>query len=146
MRSLLGRLLGDRRGASAAEFAMVAGPLLLLVAGSVEFGRVYWAKQVLYETATAGARCMALPETGCSEANAYNAGKAKTFIAEFAAARGITLVAGNITVDRAATCAGVAGFSKVEVSTIFETPLPLLASFLHETPLAAEACFPTYSS
>ena len=49
-------------GATAVEFALVLPMFLMLVFGSIEFGRLLWTQQALQETAIAGARCMAIAQ------------------------------------------------------------------------------------
>jgi Flp pilus assembly protein TadG len=46
-------------GATAIEFAIVVGPLLLLMFATLEFGRMLWTREALQSAAIAGARCMA---------------------------------------------------------------------------------------
>ena len=140
--SLMRRLIGDRRGASAVEFAMIIGPLILLVTGSMEFGRIYWTQEVLNETAAAGSRCMGLPESGCRAGAAYDAAATRSFVTSFAAGRGITLTPTDIAVNRAASCRGLAGFSEVRLTYSFETPLPLLDVLMDGMTLTSVACFP----
>ena len=63
------RALGRAQdGAIAVEFAILAPVFLALVFGTIEFGRLMWTYQALQETAIAGARCMALPQTACASA------------------------------------------------------------------------------
>src|SRR5690606_17902256 len=97
----------DRRGATAVEFAMVAGPLLLLLFGTVEFGRLMWLRQALEETATAGARCMGIPQPECMSGGAYNAATARAFILSEAAGWGLQVTTDDLAIDRAATCSGL---------------------------------------
>jgi len=47
MRRMLARFRADRAGATALEFALVAGPFILLLLGSLEFGRVLWSQHSL---------------------------------------------------------------------------------------------------
>lgn len=49
-------LLKDARGSSAVEFALVAPVLLLLMLGTVDFGRLLWLTSTVEHAATAGAR------------------------------------------------------------------------------------------
>jgi Flp pilus assembly protein TadG len=48
--------LGDDRGAVAVEFALVLIPLMLIISGIIDFGRVYNAQETLTQAARVGAR------------------------------------------------------------------------------------------
>lgn len=136
-------MFADRSGASAIEFAMVAGPLLLMIFGSIEFGRLFWVRQALQETTIAGARCMGVPQTDCSSEGAYSASQTLDFIQDTARGRGIPLSPDDVTIDRDATCTGISGFSRVEIRYRFDSALPGLLTLLAEgSNLRAQACFP----
>jgi uncharacterized membrane protein len=55
----------DRRGAIAAEFALVVPILLLLSFSIIEFGRVMWTRNVLQSAVEDAARCSALSRPEC---------------------------------------------------------------------------------
>jgi hypothetical protein len=57
------------------EFALVAPVFLAPLFGTLEFGRALWTQQALQQTAIAGARCMALPQTNCATAAYLQLGK-----------------------------------------------------------------------
>jgi Flp pilus assembly protein TadG len=52
------RFAGARSGATAVEFALVIGPLLLVLLGTVEVSRLLWTRQAIQSVAIAGARCL----------------------------------------------------------------------------------------
>ena len=52
------------RGAVAVEFALILPVLLLIVVGTIEFGRVYSQVQVYNGAAREGARCAAVMDSG----------------------------------------------------------------------------------
>lgn len=147
MRSLrsFGRADG---GAAAAEFAIVLGPLLLLIFGVFEFGRLLWVREALQETATAGARCMGMSASSCAASGAYSASATTTYIQNTANGWGVTLTASNITLDNDATCAGVTaanGFSSVTISYTFESVVPsFVTSLSGGKTVTSTACFPNY--
>ncbi len=62
MTRLRRRAAGDR-GAVAVEFALILPVLLLIVVGTIEFGRVYSQVQVYNGAAREGARCAAVMAT-----------------------------------------------------------------------------------
>jgi len=135
-------------GAAAVEFAAVLGPLLLLMFGVFEFGRLLWTREALQETATAAARCMGMSASSCSAAGAYSASGATTYIENTAKNWGITLTAANITLDNNATCAGISaanGFSSVTITYNFQSVVPSIVTSLNGgKTLNSTACFPNY--
>jgi len=146
IRRRLRGLTGDRSGASAVEFALVLGPLVFLILGAMEYGRLLWTKQALQETAIAGARCMGLLATGCASGGAYSSTNATTYIQGVASGFTLAVPTANVTLNRAATCAGISGFSSVSISYTFQAAVPvLLGSASSAMPLTATACFPNDS-
>lgn len=65
-RSGRGRLLANRSGSIAAEFALVVPILLLLTFSIIEFGRFMWTQNVLQSAVEDAARCSALNRPGCT--------------------------------------------------------------------------------
>lgn len=61
------RRLRCERGAVAVEFALILPVLLLIVMGTIEFGRVYSQFQVFNGAAREGARCAAVQSTPFSD-------------------------------------------------------------------------------
>ncbi len=58
-RTLL-RHLADERGAAAVEFALIAVPLILLIVGTVDFGRLLYPRNNMIAAADVGARVILL--------------------------------------------------------------------------------------
>jgi Flp pilus assembly protein TadG len=58
-------LFRDRLGSSAVEFAFVAPPLLLLLLGGVEVGRLVWTQSALHFAVEEAARCATADPTKC---------------------------------------------------------------------------------
>ena len=146
IRRRLGRFARDRGGASAVEFALVLGPLVFLILGAMEYGRLLWTKQAIEESAIAGARCMGVLATGCASGGAYSASNATTYIQGVANGFSLSIPTANLTLNRAATCAGVTGFSSVSISYTFQAAVPiLLGSATSAMPVTASACFPNNS-
>jgi Flp pilus assembly protein TadG len=135
-------------GATAVEFAAVLGPLMILIFGVFEFGRLLWTREALQETATAGARCMGMSATSCASGGTYNSGDSDTYIEGLANSWGVTLTAANITLNSNTTCAGVSaanGFSSVTITYTFQSVVPSLITALSGgTTLTSTACFPNY--
>ncbi|AID29348.1 Flp pilus assembly protein TadG [Mesorhizobium sp. USDA 4775] len=135
--------LRDKSGANAVEFALLSVPLLMVLMGTFEFGRMYWAQHVLNEIAAAGARCVGVLQSGCTQNGVYNAASAISYISSRAATDGIVLSNANIAVSNNTTCSGLSGFSSVQVSYNFTTVLPgFLTSLANGPNLSASACFP----
>lgn len=139
----LASFIRDRSGANAVEFALLSIPLLMVLFGTVEFGRMYWAQHVLQETANAGARCAGVLQSGCAQNGVYNATSTISYITSRAATDGITLTGTNITVNNNTSCSGLSGFTSVQISYTFTTVLPSFLTALASGPaLSATACFP----
>lgn len=133
----------NNSGANAVEFALLSVPLLLVLMGTIEFGRMYWAQHVLEQTATAGARCVGVLLPGCTQNGVYNAASTVSYISGIAATDGIVLSSTNITVNNNTSCSGLSGFSTVKISYTFATALPAFITSLVNGPnLSAQACFP----
>jgi Flp pilus assembly protein TadG len=148
MTGWLRRFGGARGGAAAVEFAAVLGPLLLLIFGVFEFGRLLWTREALQETAIAGARCMGLSATACASGGGYSAANTQSYIEAVAGNWGVTLTGADIALTSNATCAGVTapnGFSSVTLTYAFQSVAPNFVTALSGgTTLTTTACFPNY--
>jgi len=140
-RSLVRRFARSRRGTTAVEFAIASTPFFLLLFGIIEFSRMLWTLNAIQQAAIEGARCMGIVNTNCGSGGTYSSGATTTFIENTASGWGVTLTAGDITLNNAATCAGVAGFSEVTINYTFQTVVPLITQ-LSSDALSANACFP----
>jgi Flp pilus assembly protein TadG len=132
-----------RGGNVAVEFALVFPMFLMLVFGTIEYGRLLWTMQALQETANAGARCMALTQSACSSGSSYSATSTQSYITAVAQGWGLSLPSANMTLNNSATCGGNSGFSQVTLTTTFVSVVPkivLLAA--GGTSLRATACYP----
>jgi len=138
-----GGFLTDGRGAAAVEFALVIIPMLFLLVGVIEFGRLLWTRQSMQSLAMSAARCMALPQTECSTAGTYSSDKTVAFVIDGASKLGVPLVGSNVTPTMGTTCGGVSGFSTVRINFTFNTVAPrLLAALASGSALTVTACFP----
>lgn len=147
LRRLLRRAGRDRRGASAVEFALVAGPLALLLFGTMEFGRLMWLRQALEETATAGARCMGIPQPQCTTGGVFDQATARAFILSEAAGWGLAVTPADLVINRAGTCSGLPDFSTVAISYTFSSAVPILFEAIGAGPaITSQACFPNQGS
>jgi Flp pilus assembly protein TadG len=140
------RTLGQtQNGATVVEFALVMPLFLALLFGTLEFGRVLWIKEALLQTAIAGARCMALPQSACAQAATYtySATKTTTYIQQVANQWGVSLPGANIIQNNAANCGGTGGFSEVSLAITFQSMVSKLVNISSGAmPLTATACFP----
>lgn len=133
----------DTRASTAVEFALIAGPLMLLMLGTLEFGRVEWARQSLQDIATQGARCVGVVKPDCALNGAYDAAKAKQFLVNTASGWGIALTANDITLEQNISCQGISGFSRVSLVYDFQSAIPgAISALVADLPLRAQACFP----
>ena len=146
MRRRSARLWRDTGGASAVEFALVLGPLLLLTFAIFEFGRLEWTREALQETATAGARCMGMTATSCAAGGAYSSTDSMAFVKAVAGNWGITLADADIALNNNSTCAGVSapnGFSTVTITYAFQSIVPdEVKALTGGAALSNTACFP----
>ncbi len=141
------RFLGSRSGASAIEFALVAGPLFLIMLGTIEFGRAIWSRHVIQEVAIAGARCVALPEPACTASGKYDQAVSSAHILAEANARGVSLASPQLVIDRNTDCFGASAFSSVTISYRFNTALPgFLIALANGSDMQANSCFPMQGS
>ncbi|HEY5107754.1 MAG TPA: TadE/TadG family type IV pilus assembly protein [Caulobacteraceae bacterium] len=146
MRRRLRAMLGDTKGATAVEFALVIGPLVLVLFGIIEFGRMIWTNNALQETAIDAARCAGILESSCASGGAYSSANTATYAQTVAQGWGIAVPTSAVTSTASTTCAGVAGFSQVTINYTFQTVVPMvLTSMSGGVPLTATACFPKQS-
>lgn len=85
MRRLLARFGVTDAGTSAVEFGILAVPFLLLILGTMEFGRLMWTREALQQTAIAGARCMGMTQTNCGMGGIYSASMTTSYVVAQAA-------------------------------------------------------------
>lgn len=143
-RAVLARLLRDRRGTGAVEFALVAVPLVALLLGSVEVARVLWTQTALERTAISSARCIGIRGGACSAEGVYDAAAAVAFVTAEAAGWGLALSAADIAVTDNASCGGQPGQSGVTLTSDNFSPLPFVATMMGASQtMSASACFPT---
>jgi Flp pilus assembly protein TadG len=135
-------------GSAVIEFALVAPIFLMLLFGSIEFGRLLWTQQALQQAAIAGARCMAIAQgaiqsSACAASGSYSATSTKSYIETAASGWGVSVQDADITLDNAATCGGTTGFSQVTITNTFNTPLPQIVQLAAGgTSLTTTACYP----
>jgi len=63
------KLLAERRGTAAVEFAIVSLPLLAVSLGAVDLGLILWTQSALQAVAADAARCGAISGSACSGSN-----------------------------------------------------------------------------
>jgi Flp pilus assembly protein TadG len=122
---------------------MVALPLILLLLGVCEFGRLLWVRQGLERVAIAGARCVGMGVSSCQVSGAYDATATQTYIVSEAANWRLTLAGSNVAVTTSTTCGNVTGMTQVTLSYTFQTVIPgLLPVIASGDQISASACFP----
>lgn len=133
------RLLRDRSGVTAVEFALVAPAFMMFMFLIIDGARAVWTYQTLQEVATSSARCAALGSTGCR-----TSAEVKSYAVARAAATGVKLSAAAVTLTPATTCLSVAGMTKVAIASSYQgATTKLLPSSV--SVLNTESCFPTAS-
>lgn len=133
------RLLRDRRGVTAVEFALVAPAFMMFMFLIIDGARAVWTYQTLQEVASNTARCAALGVTGCKTAS-----EVQDYAVARAAATGVKLTTGAVTLTAAATCSSVAGMTKVAIASSYQGATTKLLPSSVST-LSTESCFPTAS-
>lgn len=139
IRAWLCNFARDTRGATAIEFALVVGPLLLLFIGVIEVGRLMWSGHALDEVAIAGARCIGIHAPACASGEDLEPERAIAHIQQIAQSWGITLQTEDISLATDAGCAVETGFLRVALNFTFVSVVPGLSG----TRLDTEACFPS---
>lgn len=135
------RCLADRRGAVAIEFAAIALPFILLLAGTMEISRYTWTRVALQDVASSGARCLGLQLPPCFAAESMDHDATVAFVAEQAEGWGVTIAGDTITPEAVAVCEGIDEFAKVRIRHQFTSVLAALP----DTWIEVEACFPAPS-
>jgi len=142
---ILKAFAGQEDGACAVEFAIVV-PLLLIVLGTIEYGRLMWTQIAIQETATATARCMGLKHASCATSGSYSASQTLSFAPAQGSNWSISIPTSAMTLNNSATCSGTSGFSQVTINFAFATAVPLfLGSLSDGVTIQAAACFPNQS-
>ena len=137
----------SRSGAAAFEFAVVITPLMILMFGTIEFGRLLWTRDVVKQVAADGARCMGVLAPGCSSAGpAYSSTKTVAYIVGRANGFSVPLTSSGVTIDRANSCASPVGSntsSRVQIQFTFNSVVKnLLTALASPQLLTVSACFP----
>ena len=138
------------KGIAAIEFAFVAPLFLMLLFGTVEFGRLLWTREALREAALAGARCMAIaqgtvPNGSCVSGGSYSSSATRSYIQAIAGQWAVTLATAEITLTKNASCGGSAGSSGVSISSGFSSAAAKLIKLSGSVALSASACYPNSS-
>ncbi|QYE36591.1 pilus assembly protein [Polymorphobacter sp. PAMC 29334] len=137
------RSRGVRSGSSAVEFALVLVPLMMLLFGGIEFGRLLWTRNAMQQTAVATARCLGVHQSQCATGGVPNVTKAVTFAQTNALGLSVAIPAAGVAVTASGTCGGQTGFALVTLTLTFRTAVPKLLTSLGANPvLVTNACFP----
>ena len=145
---LVNLLRGDQRATTAVEFAILALPLLVLVFGTLEFGRALWVREALQMTAVQAARCMGILSSSCASSGSYSSSNTTTYVENLAAEWGVTLTSANLTTltrnSSNSWCqVSGAGLSEVTISYTFQSPLAgLISALATGLSLSGHACYP----
>ena len=131
------RLLGDSRGVTATEFALVAPVFMMFMFLIIDGARGIWTYQTLQQVAADSARCAALGMTGCK-----TSGEVQTYAVNRAGGFGVPLTAAAVTLTASTTCSAVAGMTKVAISTSYQGATTKLLPGNMST-LSTDSCFPT---
>jgi hypothetical protein len=144
------RVLRERDGTAAIEFAFVAPLFLMLLFGTVEFGRLFWTKVALQEAALAGAHCIAvaqgkLPDGSCVSGGSHGSSATQSYVQVVGSQWGITLSTTDIPLSANANCGGTTGFSEVTIISSFTSAAAKLITPPGTVVFSANACYPNNS-
>ena len=139
------RFLGAVAATTSVEFAILGVPFLGLVLGVIEFGRASWTLEALQESAQQGARCVAVQSSSCYSSGSYSASATETYVASVAKGWGVTVPTADITPTKSTTCAGISGFSQVQISYTYATIAGSFIPSLRSEPMTVTSCFPSNS-
>ena len=130
------------RGTTSLEFAIVAVPLMLLLFGTIEFGRMVWALQAMQLAGDQTARCVAIGASACATPSAYAAS-----IAQGLGAVGLTASGVAVSIQTASSSPAVCTLSGsntatlVKLTLIFSSPVAALIPGINQT-LTTNSCYP----
>jgi Flp pilus assembly protein TadG len=124
------KLLGERRAATAVEFALVALPLFLVSFGAVELGLILWTRNALQAIAADAARCGAIQSSDCTGSNTmadfvlYNANEGPKWLLGTVLSSTSSPLTVNVNSDvNTRTCptitVGTVTYETVEITTSF---------------------------
>jgi Flp pilus assembly protein TadG len=131
------RPISDIRAAAAVEFALVLWPLLLLVLGAVDGGRMVWTQNSLQYAVEQAARYAGLNKAACSTGPTvcYTPAQIQSYAASMA--NGMSL-SPSVFSSTSAGCGAVAG-TQVSASFSYSPLFP----FPSNVTLTASSCRPT---
>lgn len=136
------RCLRDSRGAVAIEFAAIALPLILLLAGTMEVSRYMWTQHALQDAASTGARCLGLRMAPCFVNETFDQLGTVGFVREQASDWAVRVEDDAVTTEAASNCHGTTDFARVGIRNPFTSVLAVLP----DTWIEVEACFPVMPS
>lgn len=126
-------------GATAVEFALVFGPLLLLIVATIELGRLMWFSHALDEVAIDTARCLGIRASACATDGVIAPALVNAHVVAAARTRGIIVTADDISLATDTGCAADSGLLRIGLSIEFSSVLPGLDG----TRIDSQACFPS---
>lgn len=118
-------LLRNRRGGPAVEFALILPPLLLLMFGIFEIGRVLWTQNALNYSVEEAARCASIDTLTCDSTSA---------IQSYAASRSGAKLTATVFSVTTPSCGNQVAAS---YPTVLDIPF-----FDYSITLTARACYP----
>jgi len=123
--NLIGRLARNRFGGLAAEFGLVATPIVLLLLGTMELGRGLWIQNALNHSVEEAARCASIDVNNCN-----TSAQIKSFAAGVAGAG----FANSVFTPSTAGCG-----NKVTASYPMTLAIPFASMSIT---LTAQSCYP----
>jgi Flp pilus assembly protein TadG len=130
---LMTRVLGERAGVAAVEFALTVPVMLIAILGVIEFARAFWAQNALNYSVAQAARCMTIDTADCGTTTATKNYAASVSGYSFSAS------VFSATSSPASACG-----NQVSASYDFQflTTLVNLSALNQSLTLTAQSCFP----
>lgn len=137
------RLVDDRIGSGALEFAIVANVFILFALGLISFGQWTFTQQALQTAAQQTARCVAIGASACGSAASYAVSAASALGVPSLTTSGVTVVNSATTTTDSTACGPPSGdvFVKVTLSLAFTSPIAGLLPGQNRT-IVAMSCYP----
>ena len=136
-----GNRFGDIRGATAVEFGFIASPLILMLLGTVDGGRMLWTQNALQYAVEQAARYAALNQGACTQQGStttcYTTAQIQSYAASMAYAT-------NISASQFASANPGCGATTIANTMLVTASVPYtpLFPYPHSITLTASSCRP----
>jgi Flp pilus assembly protein TadG len=117
----------DRQGVTSIEFAIGVLVIATMFLGIVEWGRLFWTRQIMMHASDMAARCYSISSPQCSGTSSP-----ASYAVSVAAADGLTISTSDVNAGSAPTCTSQTGgnvqYYSVSITYNFVSPVASLLS------------------